>query len=68
VKKKLTTNQEKLIIKANQSMGGQLADAVGEIQKRNTQIANLEDAILQLKINVLDQAAVINYLEKKVMK
>jgi hypothetical protein len=68
VKKKLTTNQEKLIIKANQSMGGQLADAIGEIQKRNTQIANLEDAILQLKINVLDQAAVINYLEKKVMK
>jgi hypothetical protein len=68
VKKKLTTNQEKLIIKANQSMGGQLADAVGEIQKKNTQIANLEDAILQLKINVLDQAAVINYLEKKVMK
>ena len=68
MKKKLTTNQEKLIIKANQSMGGQLADAVGEIQKRNTQIANLEDAILQLKINVLDQAAVINYLEKKVMK
>jgi len=68
VKKKLTTNQEKLIIKANQSMGGQLADAVGEIQKRNTQIVNLEDAILQLKINVLDQAAVINYLEKKVMK
>ena len=68
MKKKLTTNQEKLIIKANQSMGGQLADAIGEIQKRNTQIANLEDAILQLKINVLDQAAVINYLEKKVMK
>lgn len=68
MKKKLTTNQEKLIIKANQSMGGQLADAVGEIQKKNTQIANLEDAILQLKINVLDQAAVINYLEKKVMK
>lgn len=68
MKKKLTTNQEKLIIKANQSMGGQLADAIGEIQKRNTQIADLEDVILQLKINVLDQAAVINYLEKKVMK
>jgi hypothetical protein len=67
VKKKLT-NEEKLAIKVNDYMGGQLADAVGEIQKRNTQIADLEDAILQLKINVLDQAAVINYLEKKVMK
>jgi hypothetical protein len=67
VKKKLT-NEEKLAIKVNDYMGGQLADAVGEIQKRNTQIADLEDVILQLKINVLDQAAVINYLEKKVMK
>lgn len=67
MKKKLT-NEEKLAIKVNDYMGGQLADAVGEIQKRNTQIADLEDAILQLKINVLDQAAVINYLEKKVMK
>lgn len=67
MKKKLT-NEEKLAIKVNDYMGGQLADAVGEIQKRNTQIADLEDVILQLKINVLDQAAVINYLEKKVMK
>ena len=49
-------------------MGGQLADAVAEVQKKNMHIADLEDAILQLKIDVLDQAAVINYLEKKVMK
>jgi hypothetical protein len=67
MKKKLT-NEEKLAIKVNDYMGGQLADAVAEIQKKNTQIADLEDAILKLKINVLDQAAVINYLEKKVMK
>jgi hypothetical protein len=67
MKKKLT-NQEKLVVKAHDYMGGQLADAVAEVQKKNTQIADLEDAILQLKINVLDQAAVINYLEKKVLK
>ena len=67
MKKKLT-NQEKLVIKAHDYMGNQLADAVAEIQKKNTQIVDLEDAILKLKINVLDQAAVINYLEKKVMK
>jgi len=51
-----------------ETMGGQLADAVAEVQKKNMHIADLEDAILQLKIDVLDQAAVINYLEKKVMK
>jgi hypothetical protein len=67
MKKKLT-NEEKLAIKVNDYMGGQLADAVAEIQKKNTQIIDLEDAILKLKINVLDQAAVINYLEKKVLK
>jgi hypothetical protein len=67
VKKKLT-NQEKLAIKVNDYVAGQLADAVAEVQKKNMQIEDLEDAILELKINVLDQAAVINYLEKKVMK
>jgi len=67
VKKKLT-NQEKLAIKVNDYVAGQLADAVAEVQKKNMHIADLEDAILQLKIDVLDQAAVINYLEKKVMK
>lgn len=67
MKKKLT-KEERLTIKAHDYMGGQLADAVAEVQKKNMHIADLEDAILQLKINVLDQAAVINYLEKKVMK
>ena len=67
MKKKLT-NQEKLAIKVNDYVAGQLADAVAEVQKKNMQIEDLEDAILELKINVLDQAAVINYLEKKVMK
>ena len=67
MKKKLT-NQEKLAIKVNDYVAGQLADAVAEVQKKNMHIADLEDAILQLKIDVLDQAAVINYLEKKVMK
>ena len=51
-----------------ETIGDQFADAMAEIQKKNMQIEDLEDAILELKINVLDQAAVINYLEKKVMK